>query len=231
MAWTWFLCILGAYIVGSVPFGVLLGRCKGIDIREHGSLNIGATNVGRVLGRRWGILCFLLDMSKGSIPVLVAGFLAGLIGRNPMEVDGGDLWLWLLVAIASLCGHMFSIFLRFTGGKGVATAFGGLLAMWPVLTVPSLVGLCTWLLMVASTRIISLSSMVAAIVVPIATVITLYLWFIYAGDDVSNMDLVSNGSAPVVATVAIALLIIRRHRTNIRRLLAGEEPRIKQADR
>lgn len=226
MGWTWFFCILGAYLVGSIPFGVIIGRCKGINIREHGSRNIGATNVGRVLGRRWGLLCFALDMGKGAIPVIVAGLLTGTIGENPMLVPTASLWLWLLVAIGAFCGHMYSMFLNFSGGKGVATAFGVLLAMWPVLTIPALVGLAIWIGTVLATRIISISSMVAAVCIPIVTLIVLQRFASADGVDVTTGQMLARGSAPLAITLAIAMLITWRHRTNIRRLLRGEEPTI-----
>lgn len=228
MAWTWFFCILGAYLVGSIPFGVIIGRFKGINIREHGSRNIGATNVGRVLGRRWGLLCFGLDMGKGAVPVVVAGLLTDTIGQNPMLVPTASLWLWLLVAIAAFCGHMYSLFLNFSGGKGVATAFGVLLAMYPVLTISALAGLVVWIATVLTTRIVSVSSMIAAISIPVVTLIVLRWFGTQAMADVSTGDVLARGSAPLAITIAIALLILWRHRTNIRRLLDGEETRIKR---
>ncbi|MAA53145.1 MAG: acyl-phosphate glycerol 3-phosphate acyltransferase [Phycisphaerae bacterium] len=227
MGWTWFFCILGAYLIGSIPFGVLIGRARGINIREHGSRNIGATNVGRVLGRRWGLLCFVLDMGKGAIPVVVAGLLTDTIGQNPMFVPTASLWLWLAVAIAAFCGHMYSMFLNFSGGKGVATAFGVLLAMYPVLTIPALTGLVVWIAALLATRIVSASSMIAAMSIPVATLIVLRWFGTRTEADVSTGDVLARGSAPLTITIAIALLILWRHRTNIGRLLRGEEPRIK----
>ena len=229
VGWTWFFCIFGAYLVGSIPFGVIIGRFKGIDIREHGSRNIGATNVGRVLGRRWGLLCFALDMGKGAIPVVVAGLLTDTIGRNPADTPTASLWLWLLVAIAAFCGHMYSMFLNFSGGKGVATAFGVLLAMWPILTIPALVGLCVWVATLLTIRIVSVSSMVAAVSIPIVTLIVLQWFGSRAGGDVTTGELLVRGSAPLAITIAIAMLILWRHRANIRRLLNGEEPTIRRA--
>ena len=223
----WIACIIGAYLLGSIPFGVLIGRAKGVNIREHGSRNIGATNVGRVLGRKFGYLCFILDMTKGAIPVLVAGLLSDVIGRNPMELGGGDLWLWMFVAIAALLGHMYSVFLGFGGGKGVATAFGALVAMWPVLTIPALIALAAWIIVAMSTRVISLASMTAAAIVPLATLISLFIADGDASDTVGTSARLINASAPLTVTIAIAVLVLWRHRSNIRRLLRGEEHVVK----
>ncbi|MBM44297.1 MAG: acyl-phosphate glycerol 3-phosphate acyltransferase [Phycisphaerae bacterium] len=224
---TWLGCMIGAYLLGSIPFGVLIGRARGIDIREHGSKNIGATNVGRVLGRPLGLLCFFLDMAKGAIPVLVAGRLLGTLGLTTMEAGAGDLWLWMLVALAALAGHMYSPFLRFGGGKGVATAFGGLVAMWPVLTIPALVALGSWILVVMSTRVVSVASMAAALIMPIATLAMMLLGGSRSEPRPDTLDLLASGSAPLLTTIGIAGLVLWRHRSNIRRLLRGEEHVIK----
>ena len=141
---------MAAYLVGAIPFGVLLGQLHGIDIREHGSRNIGATNVGRVLGRRWGILCFVLDALKGALPVLAAGATAGILGASAETVGAATLGWWLLVVAAALLGHMWSPFLKFTGGKGVATGFGALAAFWPLLAWPAFVAFGVWLVVLPS---------------------------------------------------------------------------------
>ena len=114
----WIVCIAGAYLAGSIPFGVIIGRARGIDIREHGSKNIGATNVSRVLGARLGLLCFVLDVGKGAGPVIAAGALFDLLGKRPVDPDAATLtqsetWLWLAVAGATIVGHMYSPFLGF----------------------------------------------------------------------------------------------------------------------
>src|SRR5436190_12855682 len=103
----WMACILGAYLVGSIPFGVIIGRARGVNIREIGSKNIGATNVARVLGKKLGVLCFALDFLKGAAPVLVAGLLADTLSRSPIDPDPAkrlsqtDMWMWLAVAAAA----------------------------------------------------------------------------------------------------------------------------------
>jgi len=208
----WLAFAAGGYLIGSIPFGVIIGRLHGVDVRQHGSRNIGATNVGRVLGRRWGLVCFALDSAKGAVPVLLAGVLGGTIGRGPGEVDATTLGWWLLVAAAALVGHMFSPFIGFRGGKGVATGFGALLAYWPLLGASALIALFTWIMVLAISRFVSLASIVAALSLPVSV---LALWG-------SSAEL-----RPIVAaSAALALLVVVRHRTNIARLLRGEEPRI-----
>ncbi|MHC4711631.1 MAG: glycerol-3-phosphate acyltransferase [Planctomycetota bacterium] len=147
----WIVCIVGAYLIGSIPFGVLIGRVRGVDILQHGSKNPGATNVARLLGRPLGAVCFVLDMGKGAGPVLVAGSIFNLLGRRPASLDPEvavlsqtEMWLWLAVACAAIAGHMCSPFLAFRGGKGVATGFGAMVAMWPVLTFPALGAIVVW---------------------------------------------------------------------------------------
>ncbi len=218
---SWFLLIIGGYLLGSIPFGVLIARARGVDIRSHGSGNIGATNVARVLGKRLGLLCFALDLSKGAIPVLVAGRVHGILGDWSTEIPAATSWLWLAVAFAALAGHMASIFLGFRGGKGVATAFGALLALWPTLGIPALIAFGGWLLMIALTRIVSLSSMVAAVLVPIATVLLLLAAPSPAGDHLTDRMI-----PPVAISIAIAAMVLWRHRANLRRMLGGNEPHV-----
>src|SRR5947209_7857227 len=118
---------LGSYLVGAIPFGYLIGRARGVDIFEHGSGNIGATNVGRVLGRRFGILVFLLDFAKGALPVLMAARLCGL---TELEVPAQS--LEVTAGLAAFLGHLFPVYLRFRGGKGVATGAGVVAMLLPV---------------------------------------------------------------------------------------------------
>lgn len=208
----WIGCALAAYLLGSIPFGVLIGVLHGVDIREHGSRNIGATNVGRVVGRGWGYLCFLLDAAKGALPVATAGALASTLGKSAEELGAATLWWWLLVAAAALMGHMASPFLGFRGGKGVATGFGALLAIWPLLGIPALIALGIWVLLVLTFRFVSLASMVAALSLPASAAI-------FAG-------LSADATPLLIATVLLSLLVVIRHRANIGRLLRGEEPRV-----
>ncbi|MBM4112343.1 MAG: glycerol-3-phosphate 1-O-acyltransferase PlsY [Phycisphaerae bacterium] len=218
MHWSgWAACALVAYLLGSIPFGVLLGQWRGVDVREHGSRNIGATNVGRVLGRRWGYLCFLLDAAKGAVPVAAAGELGGTLGRSADELGSSALLAWLAVPAAALAGHMASPFLGFKGGKGVATGFGALVGFWPLLAFPALAAIGVWIVVLAVGRIVSLASIVAALSLPIGVLV--------AGG-------VSSESWPLVAAASVlALLVVIRHRSNLSRLLRGQEPRIGAATR
>ena len=205
-----------AYLSGSIPFGLLIGQFCGMDIRQHGSGNIGATNVGRQIGRRWGTLCFLLDVLKGLAPVLAAGITLGYVGRG-VALSSDQAWQWLAVAAAAMLGHVFPLWLGFKGGKGVATGFGVLLGCYPHLTHAGLVAFATWLIMTGFWRYVSLSSVVAAVSLPVYIVVRS---IIFHGRIEWNM-------APfVIVTSFLAFLVIIRHRTNLIRLVAGTEPKI-----
>jgi glycerol-3-phosphate acyltransferase PlsY len=219
---TWIICIVGAYLVGSIPFGVLIGRLRGIDIREHGSRNIGATNVGRVLGRPLGALCFVLDLLKGALPVLIAGALCDALGRDPKNLDDTTAWMWwwLGVAAAAVLGHMYSVYLGFRGGKGVATSFGALLAMWQLLTLPTLGALVVWYAVLRLGRYVSIASMAAAVSIPLW-----YLVRIIPNTGESIGPTIMHASPPLLITSALAALVIWRHRGNISRIRKGEEPK------
>ncbi|MEE2972138.1 MAG: glycerol-3-phosphate 1-O-acyltransferase PlsY, partial [Planctomycetota bacterium] len=212
--WFWWTAIAIAFLAGSTPCGVMIARSRGVDILNEGSGNPGATNVGRVLGRRFGIACFLLDACKGAAPVLVSGWLAGLLGRDAGQMAAAAAWGWMAVAVAAILGHCFSPFLRFRGGKGVATGFGSVLAMWPVLTIPAITAFLVWAVILGLTRFMSLASMIGAIVLP-ATVLAMAI-----GTGEGAM----RGSVPfLVATGLIAAFVVFRHRGNIARLRRGEE--------
>ena len=212
----WLIAIPLAYLAGSIPFGVLIARAKGVDIRAHGSGNTGATNVGRVLGFRFFLLCFVLDMLKGLVPTLAAGLGAGVVGQR--DIAQTDAWLWLAVMAGAVLGHMFSPFLGFKGGKGVATGLGALLGVFPILTLAAASAAIVWGLTFAIWRYVSLASIAAAIALPVAT--TAALWDRLTGD-------APLGAVPFLSvTLLLAALVVVRHRSNIRRLLAGEEHRV-----
>ena len=118
------LAIIAAYLLGSIPFGLLIAKAHGKDLRSIGSGNIGATNVSRALGRKWAYVCFVLDVLKGLIPMLATMLIA-----EPDSVV--LLWLWLAIGCAAILGHIFPIYVKFKGGKGVATSFGVALGLWP----------------------------------------------------------------------------------------------------
>ncbi|MFO0875555.1 MAG: glycerol-3-phosphate 1-O-acyltransferase PlsY [Phycisphaerales bacterium] len=216
----WPLAIAIAFLCGSIPFGLLIARARGLDIRQHGSRNIGATNVGRVLGRPWGVACFMLDAGKGFAPVAAAGIAHGLWGRAPCEMTSSAQWLWLATAVAALLGHLFPPWLRFRGGKGVATGFGALLAIWPTLTVAALVALALWIVCVVATRYVSVASIVAGVSVPMTVAISAALG---PGGRAGGVA----AAVPfLVGTSLLAVLVVWRHRANMARLLHGEELRV-----
>ena len=156
------LFILFAYLLGSVPFGLLIGLSQGKDLRKIGSGNIGATNTGRILGKKWGILCFFLDVLKSLIPMILVPIL------NVVDETAGprELTLWLLVGCAAVLGHVFPVYLKFKGGKGVATSLGLVLGLWPYYTLCGAAAFIVWIIGVLITRYVSLSSIIAAICFP-----------------------------------------------------------------
>ena len=216
----WVALLVFAFLAGSVPFGLLIARAKGVDIRAQGSGNIGATNVGRVLGRRFGFLCFGLDALKGAVPVLVAGGVTGLLGRQLADMAPTDGWLWLAVGVSALLGHMFSPWIGFKGGKGVATGFGALVAMWTPLTIPSLIALGVWVVFVKLLRMVSIASILAALSIPISVAVRAIL-------SVEPEEALRASHPALVVTAAIALLVVWKHRANIGRALRGEELKVK----
>jgi acyl phosphate:glycerol-3-phosphate acyltransferase len=220
----WMLFILIAFLAGSIPFGLLIGRMKGIDIRDHGSKNIGATNVGRVLGRRYGWFCFALDVAKGAIPVLLAGAAAGILSMSWHDIPGipqRDMWLWMTVAIAAVLGHMYSPFVAFKGGKGVATGFGAFAAMAPLTTLPAFGAIVVWYLTLRLTRFVSVSSMAAVVSMPV-----LYVLVLIVPEGLGLREAVAHGLPVLIVLIAIAALVIFKHRGNISRLRRGEEPKV-----
>lgn len=203
------LFIVGAYLLGAIPFGLLIGKAQGIDIREHGSRNIGATNAGRVLGRKWGFVCLALDMLKGLAPVLAAKFV--LISEPHTSMM---LLCWIGVAIAAVLGHNFPIYLGFKGGKGVATTIGVALGVFPYFTVGIIVALIAYGVGRYATGIVSIGSLALAAVFPLA------VWGYLA---IERPGQIGTDWPLVVVSVLLALMIIVRHRANIARLMRGEE--------
>lgn len=220
--WYWLIAIASAYLIGSIPFGVMLGRMKGIDIRAEGSRNIGATNVARVLGKRLGLLCFVLDMLKGAVPVGAAGVFFGLIAGPASEIDHieqSQMWWWLAVAAAAIGGHMFSIFLRFGGGKGIATGFGTMVAMSPLLTAPALVALIVWYTALRLFKYVSVASILAASSLPVLCA----MWYM---ENRGGLDDALRGWPVIAATTILAVVVVWKHRGNLARIRRGEEPKV-----
>jgi len=199
-----------AYVVGATPFGFLIARLRGTDIRKHGSGNVGATNVGRVLGKKWGYLCFLLDVAKGLLPTLTVVLLTRGEGRPGLLTQAA----WLATGAGAILGHVFSFWLRFRGGKGVATSLGVVVGIFPYFTWAGLCALCVWIAVTLISRYVSLGSIVAALAfVPLLVGFT---WGAYGLPPGEVWPL-------IVFSAVMAALIVLRHRANIRRLLDGTE--------
>lgn len=188
-------------MLGSIPNGFLVAKTKGIDIREHGSKNIGATNVLRVLGKGPGYTVFALDALKGVAAVLLGRFLTG---AHPDQL--GE----IIAAITCILGHSYTPWLGFKGGKGVATTAGVLLTLFQPLVM--LVVLATWLILFYGTRYVSVASITAALTIPVA------VWLLVVREN-------SHGSYILIFAITVSLLVVLRHKANIARLIAGTEPR------
>jgi glycerol-3-phosphate acyltransferase PlsY len=200
-----------AYVLGSIPFGLLIARTRGLDIRQHGSRNIGATNVWRVLGWKFGLPTFFCDWGKGFFTVIGAAVMAGRWGEDPTM--GG-----IYAAVGCIFGHNFPIWLGFKGGKGVATSLGVIFGMVPL---ESACTLALWFLLLKLTRYVSVASVVASLAVPVF--VMLHLMF---GPSTNPLFGPPSSWAKFYFAVAAALLITVRHLPNIRRLLAGTEPKV-----
>lgn len=225
------LLILASFLSGSIPFGLLLTRAKGIDIRTVGSGNIGATNVGRALGKKYFILCLILDALKGLLPVLVAGWMLGALGK--WIVPPAVSWIWLACTAAAVLGHVFCPWLKFKGGKGVATSLGALLGVFPVLTLAVFGSFVVWAITLKVAKYMSLASVAAAAALPFC-VAGVFLLVHYRQHQASP-DTVPLGDWPhtvfehglpfLVVSVVLGAVVIWAHRANMRRLRAGTEPR------
>lgn len=203
------LVLVVGYLLGAIPFGYVVARAKGIDIFAHGSGNIGATNVGRVLGRKYGILVFVLDLAKGAIPAAAAGYLGGRL-ETTLPAYGLDVG----AGLAAFLGHLFPVYLGFRGGKGVATAAGVILVLLPG---PAGGALLIWLGVVLATSYVSLASVSAA-----AGLVGLRLWL--TPEPFGRDQIVLTGFCLIAA-----LLVLVRHHANLSRLARGTENRLKES--
>jgi len=194
------LLLIAAYILGSIPFGVIFARLFGsADVRKSGSGNIGATNVARVAGPFAGIMTLVFDTGKGAAAVLLAARIA----------HESAAWM-MLAGLAALVGHCFPVWLKFKGGKGVAAALGGFLALCPA---AALAALLLFMIVVAIWRYVSLGSIAAAAAIP------LLMYFLWAPRQAPPL-IITFGS------LAAAVLVVYKHDGNIQRLVRGEEPKI-----
>ena len=205
------ILIIGSYFLGSIPFGQIIAKAHGKDLRKIGSGNIGATNLSRALGRKWAYFCFLLDVTKGALPMLSA---TKFVSSPPGVIE---LFLWLVVGIAAVLGHIFPVYIKFKGGKGVATSFGVALGLWPYYTICAIAAFAIWTGVVLIWRYISLASMAASVAFPVMLILAISL---KADWDFANLwPLLS-------AATAIPLMVIIRHRENIKRIIAGTESKV-----
>jgi len=208
------ILIIAAYLLGSVPFGLIIAKAHAKDLRNIGSGNIGATNLARALGRKWAYFCFLLDMLKGLVPMLATRSLLAITNPTPILLS-----LWLAVGCAAILGHIFPIYIKLKGGKGVATSFGVALGLWPYYTLCAFVAIIVWTVLVLIWRYISLASIVAAVSFPLTLLAAIIL----------NPNWHYAQLWPLLtAAVAIPIMVIVRHRENIKRILAGTETKVLQ---
>jgi glycerol-3-phosphate acyltransferase PlsY len=207
------LFVIGAYLLGAVPFGLLIAAFHGVDLRKVGSGNIGATNLSRALGKKWAYFCFALDFAKGLLPTLAAGiYLSNLTGT-------AGLLARLAVGCAAVIGHIFPVYLRFKGGKGVATSFGVAIGFWPYYTLCAGISLLVWVIFVLIWRYVSLASLAAAVAFPVALAASIAIVPGWRFSELWPLFTVA---------VGIPLLVFIRHRENISRLLSGNESKIFQ---
>ncbi len=204
------LYIVAAYLVGSIPFGYLAGRLNGIDLREHGSCNIGATNAVRVLGKKWGIPVFFCDFLKGFVPLLLMKEHLG----GDVTLFSPEQMLWLIaVMFALILGHTFTCFLKFKGGKGVATTGGCLIALSPTVGAAAF---GSWILCMICTRYVSLSSIVAGIGMMAGGA---YVFWLQDGS-------LSAADGLVLGLLFLVFVLVTvKHRSNIVRICQGTEPK------
>jgi acyl phosphate:glycerol-3-phosphate acyltransferase len=216
------LIIIASYLLGSIPSGLLISKSQGLDIREHGSRNIGATNVWRTMGKKWGILAFFGDTFKGWLAVVIGFWIATRVGYDVPVARGRTVvqhmtsdYAGITAAMGCILGHNFPIWLRFKGGKGVATSLGVIIGMMPFV---SIIIFAVWGIVLKLSRYVSLASIIAALSLPI-TVIA--LMFIGPREGWAAIHGWGNFYFACVA----AILVVKRHTANIKRLIDGTELR------
>lgn len=197
-----------SYLLGSIPAGYLAGRMAGIDIRTAGSGNVGATNAIRVLGRRYGYPVFIVDFAKGTLAVILSLMLGRYFQGKPAstEICG------IVGAVCCVLGHIFPVWLKFKGGKGVATSAGALLGLMPL---AAAIGVAIWVIVFEVTRYVSIASVTTAVLLPFTV-----LGLTYARH--------TDGMALFYFSLCLAAVVVFRHRSNLSRFLRGTEPRFKR---
>jgi acyl phosphate:glycerol-3-phosphate acyltransferase len=197
-----------SYLIGSVPAGYLAGRIAGIDIRKVGSGNIGATNVLRVLGKRYGYPVFLFDFAKGTAAVEISI----LIFNSTHHAEVSRELCAILAGVSSVIGHSYPVWLGFKGGKGVATSFGVVFGLIPL---AALIAVMVWLIIFGTTRYVSVASMTAALALPVTVLVMLCVKLL-------------SGLTLLLFSICLAAIVIWRHRSNLSRLMSGTEPRFER---
>jgi glycerol-3-phosphate acyltransferase PlsY len=208
--------LIASYLIGSISFAWLIAKVHGLDLRKIGSGNLGATNLSRACGRKWAYTCFALDVLKGFAPVFAAKLF--VIPQNPTPAFLG---LWLAIGVVAILGHVFPIYLKFKGGKGVATSFGVVLGIWPYLAIPGIIAFAIWGLIVLIWKYISLASVLAAGLFPIILIIFIAI--------IKDWYFKNLWPLVLVASVLCSLVIVL-HRTNIKRILNGTEHKVLQKE-
>lgn len=215
--------LLASFLVGSIPFGLLIGRLGGIDVRTVGSGNIGATNVWRNLGWKFGLPCFILDALKGFAPAFAAGLLLKNGALGPLSPTESVI-VWVAAGAAAMLGHIFTPWLKFKGGKGVATGLGAMLGMPPALLIAVLIAVPVWLVCFWRTKIVGISSCFAALSMPVSVLLVPRL-VKPASATPEQLGLAAPLTPMLIAAAALAALVVYTHRSNIARTLKGTEHR------
>ena len=200
---TWLLIAVLSYFIGSIPSGYLVARSQGVDIRQHGSRNIGATNVLRVMGKKWGYLVFLCDSSKGFLAVKLGFLIAAHSLQSPVLGE-------VIAAIACILGHNYTLWLGFKGGKGIATSGGVILALFPIAVICCIA--FVWVIVFYSSKYVSLASIAAAVALPFSV-------FLFVPKTGTEFWVVFGFS------LLVCVLAVWRHQSNIVRLMNGTETR------
>ena len=210
---TFVMLIICSYLLGSVPFGVIIARSHGIDLRKVGSGNIGATNLSRAMGKKWAYFCFVLDVCKGLVPMLVT---MRLISHQP---GTAELFGWLAVGVAAVLGHVFPIYIGFKGGKGVATSFGVALGLWPYFTIAAAAAFVAWVFCVLIWKYVSLGSIIGSLVFPVSLAAAIAIVPEWTSTNLWPLFIVG---------ILIPVMVTVKHRDNIKRILAGTESKVMQ---